>query len=54
MFGERPDRLIAGCKIELVRFHDREAEASDFTEKTFYGKRQDGRPMHGRVMILMS
>ena len=31
MFGERPDRLIAGCKIELVRFHGREAEASDFT-----------------------
>ncbi len=37
MFGERPDKLIAGSKIELVRFHDREAEASDFTEKTFYG-----------------
>lgn len=37
MFGERPDKLIAGSKIELVRFHDIEAEASDFTEKTFYG-----------------
>ena len=37
MFGERPDKLIAGSKIELVRFHDREAEAPDFTEKTFYG-----------------
>ena len=37
MFGERPDKLIAGAKIELVRFHDKEAEASDFTEKTFYG-----------------
>lgn len=36
MFGERPDKLIAGTKIELVRFH-KEAEASDFTEKTFYG-----------------
>ena len=36
-FGERPDKLIAGSKIELVRFHDKEAEASDFTEKTFYG-----------------
>ena len=29
--------MIAGSKIELVRFHDKEAEASDFTEKTFYG-----------------
>ncbi len=37
MFWERPDKLIAGSKIELVRFHDKEAEASDFTEKTFYG-----------------
>ena len=37
MFGERPDKLIAGSKSELVRFHDKEAEASDFTEKTFYG-----------------
>lgn len=37
MFGERPDKLISGSKIELVRFHDKEAEASDFTEKTFYG-----------------
>ena len=37
MFGERPDKLIPGSKIELVRFHDKEAEASDFTEKTFYG-----------------
>lgn len=37
MFGERPDKLIAGTKIELVRFLDKEAEASDFTEKTFYG-----------------
>lgn len=25
MFGERPDKLIAGSKIELVRFHDKEA-----------------------------
>ena len=24
-------------KIELVRFHDKEAETSDFTEKAFYG-----------------
>ena len=37
MFGERPDKLIAGSKIELVRFRDKESEASDFTEKTFYG-----------------
>ena len=37
MFGERPDKLIAGSKSELVRFHDKEAEASDFTDKTFYG-----------------
>lgn len=37
MFGDRPDKLIAGTKIELVRFYDHEAEASDFTEKTFYG-----------------
>lgn len=37
MFGERPDKLIAGTKIELVRFYDKEAEASNFTEKTFYG-----------------
>lgn len=37
MFGERPDKLIAGTRIELVRFYDREAEASDFTEKIFYG-----------------
>lgn len=37
MFGERPDKLIPGSKIELVRFHDKEAEASDFTEKTFLG-----------------
>ena len=37
MFGERPDKLIPGSKIEVVRFHDKEAEASDFTEKTFYG-----------------
>ena len=29
--------MIAGSKIELVCFHDKEAEASDFTEKTFYG-----------------
>ena len=35
MFGERPDKLIAGSKIEMVRFHDKEAEASDFTEKHF-------------------
>lgn len=34
---ERLDKLIARTKIELVRLHDREAEASDFTEKTFYG-----------------
>ena len=26
MFGERPDKLIAGSKIELVRFHDKEAD----------------------------
>ncbi|MDE7445252.1 MAG: putative DNA binding domain-containing protein [Lachnospiraceae bacterium] len=37
MFGDRPDKLISGSKIELVKFHDKEAEASDFTEKTFYG-----------------
>lgn len=36
MFAERPDKLVAGTKIELVRFHDGDAEASDFTEKTFY------------------
>ena len=37
MFGERPDKLIPGTKIELVRFHDKEAEASDFKKRTFYG-----------------
>lgn len=37
MFGGRLDKLIPKTKIELVRFHDKEAEASDFTEKTFYG-----------------
>lgn len=37
MFGERPDKIIPGAKIELIRFYDAEAEAGDFTEKTFYG-----------------
>ncbi len=33
MFGESPDKLIPGTKIELIRFRDGEAEASDFTKK---------------------
>ena len=38
MFGDRPDRLIPGAQIDLVRFHTPDAEASDdFTEKTFTG-----------------
>lgn len=38
MFSERPDKYIPGAKIELVRFLDKDAEASNnFTEKTFYG-----------------
>ena len=38
MFAERPDKLIPGAQINLVRFNNPEAEASkDFTEKTFTG-----------------
>ena len=38
MFTERPDKLIPGAQIDLVRFHTEEAEASDdFIEKTFTG-----------------
>ena len=38
MFSDRPDILIAGAQINLVRFHTQEAEASsDFIEKTFTG-----------------
>lgn len=38
MFVERPDKLIPGAQINLVRFNNPEAEASkDFTEKTFTG-----------------
>lgn len=38
MFAERPDKYIPGAKIELVRFLDQDAEASNnFVEKTFYG-----------------
>lgn len=38
MFTERPDKLIPGAQIDLVRFNTEEAEASDdFIEKTFTG-----------------
>ncbi len=38
MFAERPDKYIPGAKIELIRFLDQDAEASNnFVEKTFYG-----------------
>ena len=38
MFTERPDKLIAGAQIDLVKFNTEEAEGSDdFIEKTFYG-----------------
>ncbi len=38
MFAERPDRLIPGAQIDLVKFQTEEAEGSDdFIEKTFYG-----------------
>ncbi len=38
MFTEHPEKLIPGAYIELIRFHSKEAEASDdFTEKTFTG-----------------
>ncbi len=38
MFTERPDKLIHGAQIDLVKFNTIEAEGSDdFTEKTFYG-----------------
>lgn len=38
MFTERPDKLIPGAQIDLVRFNTDEAEASDdFIEKTFTG-----------------
>ena len=38
MFTERPDKLISGAQIDLVRFNTEEAEASnDFIEKTFTG-----------------
>jgi len=36
MFSERPDKLIPGAQINLVKFNAEEAEASkDFIEKTF-------------------
>ncbi len=38
MFTERPDKLILGAQIDLVKFNTKEAEASDdFIEKTFTG-----------------
>lgn len=38
MFAERPDKLIPGAQIDLVKFNTEEAEGSDdFIEKTFYG-----------------
>ncbi len=38
MFTEHPEKLIPGAYIELIRFHSKEAEASDdFTKKTFTG-----------------
>lgn len=38
MFSERPDKLIPGSQINLVKFNTEEAEASnDFVEKTFTG-----------------
>lgn len=38
MFAERPDKLIPGAQINLVKFNTSEAEASrDFVEKTFTG-----------------
>lgn len=38
MFTERPDKLIPGAQIDLVKFNTEEAEGSDdFIEKTFYG-----------------
>lgn len=38
MFAERPDKLIPGAQIDLVKFNTKEAEGSDdFIEKTFYG-----------------
>lgn len=38
MFTERPDKLVPGAKIALVRFNTKDAEASDdFKEKTFTG-----------------
>lgn len=38
MFAEHPEKLIPGAYIDLIRFHSKEAEASDdFTEKTFTG-----------------
>nr|WP_304970843.1 RNA-binding domain-containing protein [uncultured Schaedlerella sp.] len=38
MFTDHPEKLIPGAQIDLVWFHDPDAEASDnFTEKTFTG-----------------
>jgi ATP-dependent DNA helicase RecG len=38
MFADRPDKLIPGAQIDLVRFNSEEAEGSDdFFEKTFTG-----------------
>jgi ATP-dependent DNA helicase RecG len=38
MFSERPEKLIPGAQINLVKFNTEEAEASsDFIEKTFTG-----------------
>ena len=43
MFGEKPDKLIPGTKIELVRFHDKEARHLILPKRHFtvrYGSRQ--------------
>lgn len=38
MYAERPDKLIPGAQINLIKFNTKEAEASkDFIEKTFTG-----------------
>ena len=38
MFAERPEKLIPGAQIDLIKFNSREAEASDdFIEKIFTG-----------------
>jgi ATP-dependent DNA helicase RecG len=38
MFADRPDKLIAGARIELIKFNSKDAEESDdFIEKVFIG-----------------